>query len=455
MSTLSAEDKADVQDFLRSIRFRGSAGSRVYRDILRGFLRFVRDRPGPHGLCEQTVRAWLKEYREHNPLHKVVYKARLVDRFLDWMEGCGRIASNPFKELRSQYGWRTAPIVRALLSDDPRAALEELRPLPAFGSVLGPLMREHVLLMRSLGHRYDAREGSFRRFDRFLQGRPDLIGKPLPALIEAWRISGKGLQHAYEAQQCGQILSRAQARLDPSVAAFPANPWLWRRVQAAHRRPYIYTEEEVAKLLATARSFPSPMSRLLPLTLYTMLVLAYCAGLRLREVVYLTLDDVKLEDGTIEIRETKFFKHRRLPLTPDVVSALRTYLQERNKVGAPTEATSGFFWNDWTGKRYALKTAREVLTQVLRRSGLKPQRGRVGPRIHDLRHAMVCNRMLSWYKQGVNPQSRLAHLSTFLGHRDINSTLAYLTITPELLQLASERCREHAIHVLRNTERQS
>jgi integrase/recombinase XerD len=455
MITLSAEDEVNAQGFLGSIRFHGSTGSLVYRYILRSFLRFVRERSGGHGLHEQTVHAWLKECLIHNPLHRVVYKARLVDRFLDWMKSCGRIASNPFEELRSQYGQRTAPIVRALLSDDPRAALEELRPLPAYGSALGSLMREHALLMRSLGHRYDARVGSFRRFDRFLQRRPDLVGKPLPALIEAWRISGKGLQHAYEAQLCGQILSRAQSRLDPSAAVFPTDRLLWRQVQTAHRRPYIYTEEEVAQLLATARSFPSPVSRLLPLTLYTMLVLAYCAGLRLREVVYLTLDDVNVEEGTIEIRETKFFKRRRLPLTPDVVSALRTYLQERNKVGAPTEVTDGVFWNDWTGKRYGLKTAREVLTQVLRRSGLKPQRGRVGPRIHDLRHAMVCNRMLTWYKQGVNPQSRLAHLSTFLGHRDINSTLAYLTITPELLQLASERSREHAIHVLRNTEKRS
>lgn len=455
MSPLSAEDEVNVKGFLGSIRFRGSAGSLVYRTILGGFLRFVRGRSGGHSSYEETVHAWLKECRQHNPLHRVVYKARLVDRFLDWMKGCGRIASNPFQDLRSQYGQRTAPIVRALLSDDPRAALEDLRPLPVFGSALGSQMREHVLLMRSLGHRYDAREKSFRRLDRFLQRRPDLVGEPLPTLIDAWRVSGKGLQHAYEAQQCGQILSRAQSRLDPSAAVFPDNPRLWREVQAAHRRPYIYTEEEVVNLLATARSFPSPMSRLLPRTLYTMLVLAYCAGLRLREVVYLTLDDVNLEEGTIEIRETKFFKLRRLPLTPDVVGALRAYLQARNEVGAPTAATDGFFWNDWTGKRYALKTAREVLTQVLRRSGLKPQQGRAGPRIHDLRHAMVCNRMLSWYKQGINPQSHLAHLSTFLGHRDINSTLAYLTIIPELLHLASERSREYAVHILRATEKQS
>ncbi len=272
-------------------------------------------------------------------------------------------------------------------------------------------------------------------------------------LIAAWRQVRAGAQHAYAAQQCGQILSKAQSRLDPSARVIPTDPRLWREVRALHRRPYIYTEEEVAKLLETARSFTSPTSALRPFTLYTMLVLAYCAGLRIREVVNLTLGDVNIEEGTIEIRETKFFKSRRLPLAPSVLSALQTYQEERRKVGAPTAATDGFFWNDWTGKRYSRKTAQEVLRAVLHTSGLKPARGRVGPRIHDLRHAMVCNRMLSWYTQGINPQSRLAYLSSYLGHRDVNSTLAYLTITPELLQLASQRFREHAVHVLRNTEK--
>jgi site-specific recombinase XerD len=456
MSGLSQRDLDDVETFLKSVNsYSGTVHFRAQaRGLLRGFLRFAY-RNGDHNLREETIQAWLEERRKSTSLERVASNARLVDRFLDWLKACGRISTNPLQVLRSQYGQRTVPIARAMLSENPHEALEKLRPLPAFGSALGSLMREHVALMRSLGHNYTAREDSFRRFDRFLQRRPDLLGKSLPELIEAWRISGRGLQHTYEAQLCGQILSKAQSRHDPSAPAVPVDRHLWREVVAAHRPPYIYTEEEVAKLLETARSFPSLLAPLRPLTLNTMIVLAYCAGLRIREIVNLTLDDVNLEQGTIDIRETKFFKRRILPLTPDVIGALNKYRQERNKAGASTSPTDGFFWNDWTHKRYTLKTAHEVLTQVLRRSGLKPQRGRVGPRVHDLRHAMVCNRMLSWYRQGINPQSRLAHLSTFLGHRDINSTLAYLTITPELLSIASERFREHAVHILRNSEKQS
>jgi integrase len=39
-----------------------------------------------------------------------------------------------------------------------------------------------------------------------------------------------------------------------------------------------------------------------------MLVMAYCAGLRLGELARLDLGDVDLQTGTITIRKTKFFK---------------------------------------------------------------------------------------------------------------------------------------------------
>jgi integrase/recombinase XerD len=61
---------------------------------------------------------------------------------------------------------------------------------------------------------------------------------------------------------------------------------------------------------------------------------------------------------------------------------------------------------------------------------------------------MVCNRMEAWYREGINPQSRLPYLATYLGHKDINSTLAYLTITEQLMQHANERFRGANVGVL-------
>jgi len=70
--------------------------------------------------------------------------------------------------------------------------------------------------------------------------------------------------------------------------------------------------------------------------------------------------------------------------------------------------TPRLFWHMQAAGRYSIVRAGSMLTGVLRRAKLKPAPGRSGPRIHDLRHAFVVNRMLSWYREGINPQ---AHLS--------------------------------------------
>jgi integrase len=455
MNPLPLQDQENIRQFIKSLHLRHARSPTIYSCILRDFQRFVIKQSASEPLSAETVQSWLEERILRWPLHIVFHRARLVDRFLDWMKAGGRLANNPLQELRSQYGQRTTtPIIRALLSSDSAEALEQLRQLPPFGSFLGSRMHEHVALMRSMGHRYDVYANRLRRFDKFLQGRPDLVAEPLPVLIEAWRRAGDGLQHALESQQCGRLLSKAWRRADPTLAVMPTDPQLERQVREHHRRPYIYTEEEVRRLLATALSFPSPLAPLRPLSLYTMLVLAYCAGLRLSEIVHLDVGDVNIDDGTIEIRCTKFFKSRRLPLATTVISALKSYLDARRASGAPSRPSAGLFWHQQAAGRYSSVMAGKLMVRVLRRAGLKTGNGKIGPRIHDLRHAFVVNRMLAWYRSGVNPQPKLPYLATYLGHRDINSTLIYLTITQELMRHASERFRVRGAAVLGSTGEQ-
>jgi len=46
---------------------------------------------------------------------------------------------------------------------------------------------------------------------------------------------------------------------------------------------------------------------------------------------------------------------------------------------------------------------------------------------------------MRWYREDVDPQTRLYQLSTFMGHVDPASTAVYLTITPQLLVKANQR----------------
>lgn len=445
MSTWPNNDKdaAAIAEYVCQLRLRHPKTSRIYRGELRRFQRFIRD----HGdLNVKTVRAWLRSRSKQWPPHLVVDRACKVNRFLDYLVEDGSLVSQPFAELRARHGVRAvADVVRALLSPRPASAFEASRRPPPFGSFMGAFLKEHIELRRAVGFRFQTQAVRFAAFDRFLQSRPDLKGQPIPALVRAWESTAKTAEQRWICQSMGRDLAKAWGRIDPNTPPMHPDRKLKSRVLAARRRPHTFTPEEIQRILDAARALPSPRSPLRAQTLYTMLVLAYCAGLRLGELVRLDLGDVALDDGTITVRDTKFFKSRRLPLSDSALAALREYLRERGRQGGQRAAAAPLFWrqNRNGGGRYSRITVEGLMERILRITGLKPVGGRRGPRFHDVRHSFVSHRMSDWYRRGINPESHLPYLATYLGHRDIYSTLVYLNTTPELLQLASERFRSY------------
>jgi integrase len=438
------------ENYVRELRLHSAVSSQVYLSILNGFQRFVAEQAEDKSVSQATIRQWLRDRTQAWPFHIVTDRARLVDRFLDWRVNNGALPNNPFAELRMEYGQRTTtPIVRALLNPNSEVALEALRPLPRFASFLGQVMGEHVVLMQAMGYRYNTQAERLLRLDRFLQGRQDLSGHPLTVLIRAWTDTRSTPQHALDCHQTGRLLSRVLSRIDPTIEKFPSDKRIWQVAKQLYRRPYIFSEQEVVRLLETALGLPSPRSPLRPQTLHMMLALAYCAGLRIGEIVRLNVGDFDIDDRAIEIRGTKFFKSRRLPLSDSVVTTLQLYLSARKEAGASIAPDAALCWHQHVGGRYSRDMAGKLLTRVLRLAKLKPAPGRIGPRVHDLRHAFVASRMLAWYREGINPQSRLPYLATYLGHKDIHSTLVYLTVTQDLLQQASERFRVRGAQLLR------
>ncbi len=440
MRAIADFNGCDAHRFVGQLKQRSPAHADTYCSILNGFQCFVASHSPAGDLSRSIIEQWLRDRATVWTRQLLYRRARLVDRFLDWRVIDGSLASNPLAQLRHAYGQtNTTSIVRALLASDPDAALEALRPPKPFGSFLGPSMSDYVVLMRATGHRYEARAALFLRFDRFLQSRPDLAGHSLDVLLREWTGDNSSAVRTLAHLTTGRVLAKALRRHDATVVIPAIDPHLVRQARQEFRRPYLFTEEDVCRLLDTARNFLSPLAPFRPLTLHTMLVLSYCAGLRLGELAHLTVGDINLEDATIDIRETKFFKTRRLPVTPSVLAVLNDYLEARRDVGAPTDANAGLFWHQHPAGAYSYVMIHQLLREVIVRAGFKSQKGYVGPRIHDLRHSFVANRMLAWYREGINPQSRLPYLATYLGHKDINSTLAYISVSQELLQQAGNR----------------
>jgi site-specific recombinase XerD len=454
MNTWPDTDGKIIARYLGQLRLRYPISPIYYRQALHSFQdAVVRQQCQSAQVNRKVLETWLSECAVIWARSTLLHRARIVNRFLDFLVREGWIVSNPVADLRAEYHAKSdKAIVRALLAPNPDQALEALRQFPPFGSVLGELMRNHISLMRTRGYRYQTQARWFWRFDRFLQAHPELAGKPVSIMLQHWAAARSTANHAAECERVARALAKAQHHLDPGTKPRRPDPRPGQQVARQWRRPYIYSPEEVRRLLAIARTYPSPRSPLRPISLYTMLVLTYCAGLRLGELARLNLADIDLQVGTITIRETKFFKSRILPLADSALSALGEYLEARRKAKAPQGPESGLFWHDQGNARYTSHSIAWGLVDILRRAGIKPPKGKTGPRIHDLRHSFVVNRILQWYRAGINPQDKLPFLATYLGHRDIHATLVYITVTQEILQHANERFRTFGAHCLQVSE---
>ena len=206
----------------------------------------------------------------------------------------------------------------------------------------------------------------------------------------------------------------------------------------AHRRPqpYVYSNDEIRGLIRTASAL-SPHHGLRPRTYVTLLGLLACTGLRISEALNLTNNDVDLVQGILTIREGKFHKSRLVPLHSSATLVLRRYARFRNRY-LPHPESQAFFLSE-SGQPLPYSTVRTTFQILCLRLGWDPQPDGRRPRIHDLRHTFVCKRILQWYQHGADVDHLISALSVYLGHAKVTDTFWYLTGTPELLAVASQR----------------
>jgi site-specific recombinase XerD len=207
--------------------------------------------------------------------------------------------------------------------------------------------------------------------------------------------------------------------------------------------PYIYSRDELRRLLDAATICENPRSKLQPYTCRMLILLLYGAGLRISEALALTLADVDLASAILTIRKSKFYKTRFVPIGPDLTGAVAAYAARRS-TGYSADPEAPFFVSR-TGTPLKRRTAENIFRRLCARAGVKRDDGcRFQPRLHDLRHAYAVHRVVTWYQQGADVQRLLPQLATYLGHLHIAATQRYLTMTPELLREASRRFERYA-----------
>ena len=294
----------------------------------------------------------------------------------------------------------------------------------------------YLTIRRRLGYHLDTAARILRRFIAFAEREhAECISTDL--FLRWQQAFGRANRHTWSRRlSVIRLFAQWLHGIDERHEVLPQAliPGRYRRV-----RPYIYSEDEIRRVVEAAAELPS-INGIRALTCSTLFGLIAVTGLRVSEALSLDVTDVDLESGVLSLRRGKFGKARLLPVADSTTSRLAAYAKERQRLLG--RMSDPFFVSD-RGERLTACGARYNFAAVCQTIGLRPgqkyrRHGR-GPRIHDLRHTFAARTLLHWYRTGQDPTREMLKLTTYLGHADPAHTYWYIEAVPELLALASQR----------------
>ena len=185
--------------------------------------------------------------------------------------------------------------------------------------------------------------------------------------------------------------------------------------------PSFMTEEEVNKLIESA--FAKDEKDEFGLRDRAILEVFYSSGLRISELVSLSIDDVDHISGVVKAFG-KGKKERIVPIGDAALGAIKRYLDKRKK------QSSALFLNK-NGKRIGARGVRDIVEKYLKGAGIA--RG-VSP--HTFRHSFATHLL--------NRGADLRTVQELLGHANLSTTQIYTHLTTDRLKSVYDKAHPHA-----------
>ncbi|MEO7017722.1 MAG: tyrosine-type recombinase/integrase [Leifsonia sp.] len=202
--------------------------------------------------------------------------------------------------------------------------------------------------------------------------------------------------------------------------------------------PYLYSVEQVAALIDQARTL---RPELRGHTLGAIIGLMAATGMRTAEALALDTEHVDSAQATILVRG-KGGTRRLLPVHPSTIMALAHYRSTARQLLMAAPRDNSFFLSQ-AGTRPVANTVQRSFREVATGCDLPLEPGNGKPRLYDLRHSFAVSTLIDAHRSGDGVDARVAALATYLGHRSPIHTYWYLSASPELLHLVSDRVEQH------------
>ena len=200
---------------------------------------------------------------------------------------------------------------------------------------------------------------------------------------------------------------------NPAVAV--STPKLERRL------PNFLTEPEVSKLLETP-----PDTGAWPLRDRAILETLYSTGIRVSELVGISMDELDMIGGSIRVMG-KGKRERLAPIGDRALQAIQAYLRQR----PPAMAASRALFVNQRGGRLSARSVQRLLGKWIKQASIAQH---VSP--HTLRHSFATHLL--------NRGADLRSVQELLGHLHLSTTQIYTHVTTDRLKAVYDRAHPRA-----------
>lgn len=250
------------------------------------------------------------------------------------------------------------------------------------------------------------------------------------------------------------ILSWRQSRLNDSVATLRKKYSVWAQLSKLMNRqgyksfvpklphepkysftPYIFTAEQMTTIfdICDSERLKHISTGTCLMAMPALLRLLYSTGMRISEALSIKNKDANFKQGYIHLHKTKNGIERLVPLCDSMLSVLREYVDNRNKMPvAGIASPNSYLFVRPNGTTITSESVYAFFKNILKKAGIPHIGNHHGPRVHDLRHTSACHALAMLAKKDIDFYTALPLISARLGHASLSATEQYVRLTSSM-----------------------
>ena len=299
-----------------------------------------------------------------------------------------------------------------------------------YTSCFAPLIEPFVTYRKASENWNYSYRDAMRQFDNYCRRTYPNAELPTQEMIDSWCKQHDTENNNSCRSRCAAIVALMKySRLRGSTTLNPPELPIHQRSTYI---PHAFTDEELSNFFNACDNMPSSPSstfKARKIIVPVLFRLLYSSGIRTVEARLLRVENVDLERGVLNIKNSKGWDQHYVALHDSMTALLVRYDTEIRKIipnrvhffpGKDGNPLSG----DW------VQTYFKRCWEQSNTSYAVP---------YQLRHHYATSNINSWVDEGFGFEEKLLSLSKSMGHRKIESTKYYFSLTPTLGDIIEEK----------------